>query len=84
MSVIFSVVIGLVFVAIYDKLPGKTPTLKGIVFSLSFWAVTFRWVHLLGSDYWCWSIIDLGTMLLWGGMLGHFYTGERLVGGEKN
>jgi hypothetical protein len=65
-----------IFVDIYDSLPGKNPTMKGIVIGFIQWislvlfvATPFGWASILMS---------LGNSILWGLSLGHFCSRESL------
>lgn len=93
-GVILGLIFGLMFAALYDKLPGKTPTIKGIVISIIYWVTiplglpVLSYLYRWGFEglYWFFSspskwmptAIGLGTSIIWGWLLGHFWKSERL------
>jgi hypothetical protein len=92
-GVILGLIFGLVFVALYNKLPGKTPTIKGIVTSIIYWVAIplglsvlfhlnqsgFEGLHLFfsSSSNWMPTAIGLGTLIIWGWLLGRLWESER-------
>jgi hypothetical protein len=99
-SIIFGAVAGLLFgslfIVLYEKLPGKTPTMKGIVTAIIHWAAAYLIFPLLVPFIMGWYprypstyftdirhggpiiTVGLGTSLLWGWLLGRFWTSDRL------
>jgi hypothetical protein len=87
-GLVFGLIFGLIFAALYDRLPGKTPTIKGIMVSIVYWftiplglpvlANLYRW-GLEGLYWFLWepTFIGLGTSIIWGWLLGHFWASER-------
>jgi hypothetical protein len=95
LGMIAGLLFGSLFIVLYDKLPGKTPTMKGIVTAISYWAALYLGFPLLVylSTGWFDSMVSyftnirhggpiitvgLGTSILWGWLLGRFWTSERL------
>jgi hypothetical protein len=100
LGVIAGVLFGSLFIVLYDKLPGNTPTMKGIVTGIIYWAAAYPGFVLLsgiimGGFFWGGFdslvsfftninhggpiiTVGLGTSLLWGWLLGRFWTSERL------
>ncbi len=87
-GVIGGLIFGLIFVALYDKLPGTTPTDKGIVMSIIHWAAISLGLSVLfypdglgmffsNARIWRPIVISLGTSILWGWLLGHFWESGR-------
>ena len=96
-SIIFEFIaglfLGLIFVVLFDKLPGKTPKRKGIVMSIIYWLAlpvgipmlrnVRDWglegliVFLTGYFNWVNSAISLIPAILWGWLLGRFWISER-------
>ena len=97
-SIIFEAIagifFGLIFVALFDKLPGKTPIRKGVMMSIIYWLALpvgipmLRYIRdwglegliffLTGYFNWVASAISLIPAILWGWLLGRFWTSERL------
>jgi hypothetical protein len=92
-EVFLGLIFGLIFAGLYDKLPGKTPKKKGIVMSIIYWLAIpvgisvlreIRYGGLLGlywffmgSGIWV-TALGLIPSILWGYMLGRFWTSKRL------
>jgi nitrous oxidase accessory protein len=88
LGTVFGLIFGLIFVVLYDRLPGITPTDKGIVTSIIHWAVIPLGLSVLSypedlsmffrsPSNWRIIVIGLGTSILWGWLLGHFWERER-------
>ncbi len=92
-GVIGGLIFGFAFVGLYNKLPGKTPEIKGIVISIIHWVsiplglpVIFH-LNLYGFEglYWFFcspfnwmpTAIGLGALIMWGWLLGRFWGSER-------
>jgi parallel beta-helix repeat protein len=89
LGVIAGSIFGLIFVVFYDRLPGTTPADKGIVMSIIHWATISLGLSVLFSPnglymffsnarIWRPIVIGLGTSILWGLLLGHFWESGRL------
>jgi parallel beta-helix repeat protein len=82
-GVIAGSIFGLIFVVLYDRLPGTTPTDKGIVMSIIHWAaiplgLSVRlYMFFSNARIWRPIVIGLGTSILWGWLLGHFWESGR-------
>jgi hypothetical protein len=88
-GVVLGLVFGLIFAVLYDKLPGKTSTIKGIVIPIIYWVIIplglpvlfhlYRWgfegLYWFFSMpiYWSPTAIGLGTSIIWGLLLGSFW-----------
>jgi len=92
-GVIGGLIFGLMFAGLYDKLPGKTSAIKGIVISIIQWVAIplglpviqhLNWYGFEGL-YWFFSspfswmptAIGLGTLIIWGWLLGRLWESER-------
>jgi len=84
LGAVLGLIFGLIFVVLYDRLPGITSTDKGIVTSIIHWAAIPLGVSVLfypeglsvffrSSRNWRVILIGLGTSILWGWLLGHFW-----------
>ena len=92
-GIILGLIFGLIFAALYDKLPGKTSAIKGIVISLIYWVAiplglpVIQHLNWYGLEGLCWffsspfswmpTAIGLGTLIIWGWLLGRFWESER-------